>query len=47
MTPHALLPVDVRFEAARVPCNSDMNLVNDLGVKGVNVLHQECRNEAR
>lgn len=39
--PRALLSVEVRFEATRVPCGSIINLLNDLGVKGVNGLHPE------
>ena len=36
-----LLSVEVRFEVSRVPCGSIINLLNGLGVKGVNGLHPE------
>ena len=38
--PHAPLSVERRFEATRVPCNSIINSLSGLGVKGVNGLHQ-------
>lgn len=38
---HAPLSVEVRFEVSRVPCGSIINLLNGLGVKGVNGLHPE------
>lgn len=38
---HALLLVEVKFEAARVPYRSIINLSNGLGVKRLNKLHPE------
>ena len=39
--PHAPLSVERRFEATRVPCNSIINSLSGLGVKGFNGLHPE------
>ena len=39
--PHALLSVEMSFEATRVPYNSVINSLSGFGVKGVNGLHPE------